>query len=65
MASDEVIAALPESGRGMAIMKACVDDVTLSSGPGSGTVVSLQKRIAWRNDAPLAHLADDQLRDAG
>jgi serine/threonine-protein kinase RsbW len=65
MASDEVIAALPESGRGMAIMKACVDDVTLSSGPESGTVVSLQKRIAWRNDAPLAHLADDQLRDAG
>ena len=22
----------------------------------------MQKRIAWRNDAPLAHLADDQLR---
>jgi len=64
-ASDAVIAALPESGRGMAIMKACVDDVTLSSGPDSGTVVSLQKRIAWRNDAPLAHLAGDQLRDAG
>jgi serine/threonine-protein kinase RsbW len=64
-ASDAVIAALPESGRGMAIMKACVDDVTLSSGPESGTVVSLQKRIAWRNDAPLTHLAGDQLRDAG
>jgi len=65
MASDEAIAALPESGRGMAIMKACVDDVTMSSGPESGTVVSLQKRIAWRNDAPLAHLADDQLREVG
>jgi hypothetical protein len=63
--SDETIAALPESGRGLAIMKACVDDVTMSSGPESGTVVSLQKRIAWRNDAPLAHLADDQLRDVG
>jgi serine/threonine-protein kinase RsbW len=62
---DEVIAALPESGRGLAIMKACVDDVTLSGGPESGTVVSLQKRIAWRNDAPLAHLADDQLREVG
>jgi len=60
MASDEAIAALPETGRG-----ACVDDVTMSSGPESGTVVSLQKRIAWRNDAPLAHLADDQLRDVG
>ena len=33
MASDEAIAALPESGRGLAIMKACVDDVTMSSGP--------------------------------
>ena len=66
MASDEAIAALPESGRGLAIMKACVDDVTMSSGPESGTVVSLQKRIAWRNDAPpLARLADDQLREVG
>ena len=65
MASDEAIAALPESGRGLAIMKACVDDVTMSSGPESGTVVSLQKRIAWRNDAPLAHLADNQLREVG
>jgi serine/threonine-protein kinase RsbW len=65
MAWDEAIAALPESGRGLAIMKACVDDVTMSSGPESGTVVSLQKRIAWRNDAPLAHLADDQLREVG
>jgi serine/threonine-protein kinase RsbW len=65
MTSDEAIAALPESGRGLAIMKACVDDVTMSSGPESGTVVSLQKRIAWRNDAPLAHLADDQLREVG
>jgi serine/threonine-protein kinase RsbW len=64
-ASDEVIAALPESGRGLAIMKACVDDVTMSSGPESGTVVSLQKRIAWRNDAPLAHLAGEQLREVG
>ena len=65
MASDEAIAALPETGRGLAIMKACVDDVTMSSGPENGTVVSLQKRIAWRNDGPLAHLADDQLRDVG
>ena len=65
MISDEAIAALPETGRGLAIMKACVDDVTMSSGPENGTVVSLQKRIAWRNDAPLAHLADEQLRQVG
>jgi serine/threonine-protein kinase RsbW len=62
---DEVIAALPESGRGLAIMQACVDDVRLSSGPDSGTVVSLQKRIAWRNDAPMALLPDEGLRPAG
>ena len=53
---DEAIARLPESGRGLAIMRACVDDVTLSSGPGRGTVVSLHKRIAWRADAPVASL---------
>jgi serine/threonine-protein kinase RsbW len=50
-----VLAQLPESGRGLAIMRACVDDVTLRSRPGHGTVVSLQKRIALRSDAPLAH----------
>ena len=48
-----MIALLPESGRGLAIMRACVDDVTLSSGPGMGTVVCLEKRMAWRDDAPL------------
>jgi serine/threonine-protein kinase RsbW len=48
------VAQLPESGRGLAIMRACVDDVTLRSGPGQGTVVSLQKRIGRRDDAPLA-----------
>jgi len=66
-ATDDAITALPESGRGLAIMKACVDDVTLSRSPDSGgTVVSLQKRIAWRNDAPLTRLPDEQqLRDTG
>ena len=64
-ARDETIAALPESGRGLAIMEACVDGVKLTSGPESGTVVSLQKRIAWRNDAPLARLPAGHLRNAG
>jgi serine/threonine-protein kinase RsbW len=61
---ERVIAQLPESGRGLAIMRACVDDVTLRSGPGRGTVVSLRKRIEWRTDAPLTHLSASQLRDA-
>lgn len=46
------VSALPESGRGLAIMRACVDDVSLRSGPGRGTVVSLRKRIEWRENGP-------------
>jgi hypothetical protein len=46
-------------------MRACVDDVTLESSPGEGTVVSLRKRIGWRSDAPLALGSGSQLRDAG
>jgi serine/threonine-protein kinase RsbW len=53
-ARDEEIAALPESGRGMDIMRACVDDVTMTSGPEHRTVVSLEKRLAWRPGAPFA-----------
>lgn len=56
---------LPESGRGMAIMRACVDDVSLRSGRGQGTVVQLRKRIELRDDAPLASLSGWELKDAG
>ena len=59
------IAKLAESGRGMAIMRACVDDVSLHSGPRRGTVVQLRKRIEWRDDAPVADLPGWALRDAG
>ena len=55
---------LPESGRGMSIMRACVDDVRMRSGHGRGTVVSLRRRIEWRADAPLRQLPADELRDA-
>jgi len=65
LARERVIADLPESGRGLAIMRACVDDVTLRSRPGQGTMVSLQKRIEWRSDAPLPRRsAPSELRDA-
>lgn len=65
-ATDEQVTALAESGRGLAIMRACVDDVTLHSRPGHGTVVSLGKRIELRSDAPLSQTAAvPQLRDAG
>ncbi|MGH3266333.1 MAG: ATP-binding protein, partial [Trebonia sp.] len=43
---------LNESGRGFAIMRDCVDVVTLRSAPGQGTRVVLDKRIQL--EAPLA-----------
>ena len=49
------VARLPESGRGLAVMRACVDNVTLDSTPGRGTVVTLRKHISWSQDAPLRH----------
>jgi serine/threonine-protein kinase RsbW len=49
------IAQLPESGRGLAVMRAFVDNVTLDSQPGRGTVVTLRKHIRWTTDAPLRH----------
>ena len=63
--ADRGLEQIPQSGRGIAIMRACVDDVTLSTRPGRGTVVSLQKRIELRSDAPLAHPEAVPLRDAG
>jgi serine/threonine-protein kinase RsbW len=65
LARQRAIADLPESGRGFAIMRACVDDVTMENSPNEGTVVSLRKRIAWRSDAPLALGSGAELRDAG
>lgn len=41
------VASLAESGRGLAIMRACVDDVELRSAPGRGTRVVLDKRLEW------------------
>lgn len=48
------VMSLPESGRGLDVMRACVDDVTLHSRPGGGTVVTMGKRIHWSSDASLA-----------
>jgi serine/threonine-protein kinase RsbW len=49
------IAQLAESGRGLAVMRACVDTVTLDSSPERGTVVTMSKHIRWSRDAPLRH----------
>jgi hypothetical protein len=34
-------------------MRAFVDNVTLDSQPGRGTVVTMRKHITWSSDAPL------------
>ena len=44
---------LAESGRGLAIMRSCVDTVTLRSAPGHGTRVVLDKRIHMESPAAL------------
>jgi anti-sigma regulatory factor (Ser/Thr protein kinase) len=50
------VTCLPESGRGLEVMRACVDDVTLRSRPGRGTVVTMGKRIRWSGDAALVRM---------
>ena len=50
------VASLAESGRGLDIIRACVDDLTVRTRPGRGTVVTLRKRITWTADAPLTQL---------
>ena len=50
------VATLAESGRGLDIIRACVDDLSLRTRPGRGTVVTLRKRVAWSADAPLTRM---------
>lgn len=56
---------LRESGRGIRIMRALVDDVTFASRPDQGTVVYLQKRLTWRDEALLRRLEGELVRTAG
>ncbi|HEY2442256.1 MAG TPA: ATP-binding protein [Streptosporangiaceae bacterium] len=62
------VSRVPQSGRGLAIMQACVDDLTLSGSAERGTVVSMRKRMNWADtdaDAPGADLHQAWLREAG
>jgi serine/threonine-protein kinase RsbW len=45
-----------ESGRGINIMRALVDDVTFDTAPETGTIVYLQKRLTWHDEALLRRL---------
>lgn len=45
--ADQDIEQISESGRGLTIMRACVDDLTLRGTASRGTVVSMRKQITW------------------
>ncbi|RSN66452.1 MULTISPECIES: ATP-binding protein [Actinomadura] len=51
---------LSESGRGLKIMRALVDDLDIDHAPDRGTVVHLRKRLTWR-DGALVRRPDDRL----
>lgn len=54
-----------ESGRGLELMRALVDDVSVDSAPDSGTVVYLQKHLNWTDDAAMARLRPEPVCQAG
>jgi serine/threonine-protein kinase RsbW len=45
--ADQDISQISESGRGLTIMRACVDDLTLRGTAARGTVVSMRKQLTW------------------
>ncbi|WP_243726054.1 ATP-binding protein [Actinomadura rubrisoli] len=56
---------LSESGRGIKIMRALVDDLSIDSSPDRGTVVHLQKRLTWRDEALVRRLERRLMPSAG
>lgn len=48
-----------ESGRGLQLMRALVDDMRVDTKEEQGTVVYLRKRLAWAEEAALPRLAAD------
>ena len=47
-----------EEGRGIQLMRALVDKVTFTNIPTVGTVVHLEKRLEWTEQAPIKLLSD-------
>lgn len=56
---------LSESGRGIKIMRALVDDLDIDSSPDRGTVVHLRKRLTWRDGALVGRLDARLMHNAG
>lgn len=48
-----------EAGRGIELMRALVDRIAFTNRPEAGTIVHLEKKLAWAADAPMARLASD------
>jgi serine/threonine-protein kinase RsbW len=47
-----------EAGRGIQLMRALVDKVTFTNVPTVGTVVHLEKRLEWTEQAAIKQLSD-------
>ncbi|WP_258571998.1 ATP-binding protein [Actinomadura parmotrematis] len=56
---------LAESGRGIRIMRALMDELDISAGTDSGTVVHLRKRLTWRDEALIRRLEHRLMHSAG
>ncbi|MEV5570760.1 ATP-binding protein [Spirillospora sp. NPDC052269] len=56
---------LRESGRGLRIMRALVDELSIESAPDRGTVVQMHKRLTWRDEALIRRLEHRLARSAG
>jgi serine/threonine-protein kinase RsbW len=54
---------LAESGRGMGIMRALVDDLTLSA-TANGVSVALCKRLTWHDEALMRRLESELVHSA-
>lgn len=54
-AGPETVPADPfaESGRGLTLMRALMDDIEMVCGEETGTVVHLRKQLVLNDDAPL------------
>ncbi len=54
-----------ERGRGIQLMRALVDSVHFVQREEKGTVVHLEKRLSWAEDAPIGRLAGARREKAG
>ncbi|WP_243708889.1 ATP-binding protein [Actinomadura sp. GC306] len=56
---------LSESGRGLRIMRALMDELDIAPSSDRGTVVHLRKRLSWRDEALVRRLDRKLMHSAG